>query len=501
MFRKPIGEPAFSSEWRYPRFAAHGYRGKGALNPFAFALPALPVLPYLFSTMSEATFPRVIAKPGATVTVVRTGPFVIRHLAAGKPFLVNRNGRYELVYPQDSGDVPALRFAEHLRYRFNAWLVARGVHWHVPLFDFSAAFERGARKQAAATNARSNSQGPRRDHKRTPVRIEVKRLSKAIGRSILVVGFCFMALMGATRFVHVDVQAVLQSVHFSIPHFLTPWRRQVDPINEALSGGATSFPRLAYAPDATPASFAMPDTAGTGKAATADASDVAKPSHAADKGWIPLPGGGPLPANMPTYGASGAVRLSIHRPVFISPDETPDEDSGEDSVRLLSESASVALAGTELSLQPAPGQASLSETGHVVSGKETRKALRALAVHSARESDHQTAHEKSAQQQPQQRNPSTVDVQLMPTSTPDASSTDDESPTVQAAPTRRSNTNLPVSPEFDVVTKNGASLIVVDHGQMEQVSVGQSLPDGSTLLSVPEHGGGFTTSRGSYVAY
>ncbi|TES97441.1 hypothetical protein [Burkholderia cepacia] len=59
----------------------------------------------------------------------------------------------------------------------------------------------------------------------------------------------------------------------------------------------------------------------------------------------------------------------------------------------------------------------------------------------------------------------------------------------------------PVAPKFNVVTKNGDALVVVEHGQMKQVSVGQTLPDGSTLLSVQRHGGGFSTSRGNYVAY
>ncbi|WP_321816998.1 MULTISPECIES: hypothetical protein [unclassified Paraburkholderia] len=470
-----------------------------------FALPKLALVTYLLRIMSEATFPRVVAKPSATVTVLKTGPFVIRHLAAGKPFLTNRAGRYELVYPQDAHDVPSLRFAENLRYRVNAWLVARGVQWHVPPLEFFPAFN-STRKHKKDASFRARTQARTSGRKRAVWQIEAKRLSKLIGRGVAIVALCFMALMGLTRFVHVDVQAVTQSIHFSIPHFLTPWRKQVDPINAALSGDATSFPGLSYSPAATSASFAMPDAAVTGTPANVDTTDARKGSDSGDRGWIPLPGSGPLPANMPTYGGGGAVHLNIHRPVFSSPDAPPDDEGGENTVRLLTETANVAVAHTDTDTnavqQPAPVKSAASETPRPTSAKESRKAPRTLAVHTARDTVPQAPErvpEKAVLQQPDQGNASTVDVQLMPTETPNSSLASDEN---APAPTvRKSNTNSAGSPTFNVVTKNGASLIVEVHGQMEQVSVGQALPDGSTLLSVPEHGGGFSTSRGDYVAY
>ncbi len=62
---------------------------------------------------------------------------------------------------------------------------------------------------------------------------------KAVGRGSLTALLSFMALIGVTRFVHVDVQTVFQSVRFGIPHFLTPWRNEDGPGNPTLAAGRT----------------------------------------------------------------------------------------------------------------------------------------------------------------------------------------------------------------------------------------------------------------------
>jgi hypothetical protein len=301
-----------------------------------------------------------------------------------------------------------------------------------------------------------------------------------------------MALIGVTRFVHVDVQTVFQSVHFGIPHFLTPWRKADDPVDQALHGQRNAYSAIPYYPSITPSTFTTPGAGDNSPQARDDAHIV----HDAAKGWIPLPGGGPFPMNMPAYGddgQKGPIRLTIHRPTFTSPDDQGDEEGSGDAVTLLGATPAPVVAPAE------------SEPAHVAPKKES--GPRVLVVHPAREPVtprvvNHPAPQPQPVQQPQPQSRDTVDVQLMPVPTQAPSVATLQQGDGSQQPQQESASAIsPAMPKFNVITKNGDALVVMDHGQMKQVSVGQSLPDGSTLLSVQQHGGGFSTSRGNYVAY
>lgn len=452
--------------------------------------------------MSDAIHPQGVARQRPTITVVKTGPFVVRHLAPGKPFLTFKDGRYVLVYPKHPDDMPNLPLPERLRYRINHWLISRQATWYIPPLGLKPTSASPDRKDVSVRPAASRSRSAKSARGPGRIRASVKAVANAMGRGALVVFFGFMALMGVTRFVHVDVQTVFHSVHFGIPHFLTPWRKEDDLVDQALHGQPNSYPTIPYSPSMTPSAFTVP----SGEDHSPQARDDAHMARDAAKGWIPLPGGGPFPMNMPAYGddgQQGPIHLKVHPPTFTSPDDEGGEEGNADAVTLLG--APQVPAAAAVAAQPEP------EHQHVAPKKES--GPRVLPVHPSREqtAEHavnrrapeaQSQPQPAVQLQPQQPSRDTVDVQLMPVPT--------QAPTVatlqqsdgnQPSQQQNASTDGPAVPKFNVVTKNGDALVVMDHGQMKQISVGQSLPDGSTLLSVQQHGGGFSTSRGSYVAY
>ncbi|CAB3970456.1 hypothetical protein BCO37747_06330 [Burkholderia contaminans] len=445
--------------------------------------------------MSEAIHPSVVAKR-PSVTAVRTGPFVVRHLAPGKPYLQFREGRYFLVQPRDLDEIPYLPFGDRLRFRINQWLVSRHATWHVPPLRLASVSRRLFRRDRASRVTASTA--PRASLKLSPgrLRASVVAVSKSVGRLTLIAAFAFLALMGVTRFVHVDTATVLRSVHFGIPHFLTPWRSADDPIDLALSSQPSAYPAIPYSPSVTPSTFVAPGSESSSEHAHQDAHLV----DDAAKGWIPLPGGGPFPMNMPTYGddvQKGPVHLTIHPPTFSAPSDRGEEEGNGDAVTLLGTPPSQAQVLAAPAAEPEQSNSQAKKSGP-----------RVLPVHNARESapvrpSSRPAAQPQTAEPPPPANRDAVDVQLMqavPKSQPAApapAAADSEQQVPQQDPTSTG----PVAPKFNVVTKNGDALVVVEHGQMKQVSVGQTLPDGSTLLSVQRHGGGFSTSRGNYVAY
>ncbi len=448
--------------------------------------------------MSDAIHPHGVAKQRPSITVVKTGPFVVRHLAPGKPFLKFKDGKYVLVYPKNPDEMPSLPISERLRYRINQWLISRQANWHVPPLKLYPASVPITRKGNSAPPAVSRS--PASTQAKVPgrMRASVIAVAKAMGKGALIAFLGFMALMGVTRFVHVDVQTVFHSVHFGIPHFLTPWRKEDDPVDQALHGQPNAFPAIPYYPTITPSAFTAPaDDEHSPKAR-----DDAHMARDAAKGWLPLPGGGPFPMNMPSYGddgQQGPIRLKIHPPTFNSPDDQDDGEGSGDAVTLLGATPAPVTTPTPVAAPAEP------EPTHVAPRKET--GPRVLVIHSAREAPRE-ANRPAPQPRPQpvlqppQQSRDTVDVQLMavPTQAPSVTtlqpSDGSQQPQQQSA-----SGDGPAVPKFNVITKNGDALVVMEHGQMKQVSVGQSLPDGSTLLSVQQHGGGFSTSRGNYVAY
>ncbi|UIF89425.1 hypothetical protein [Cupriavidus sp. UYPR2.512] len=445
--------------------------------------------------MSDAIQPPCLATARPATTVVKAGPFVIRHPAPGKPFLQLRGGEYVLIHPTHPDEMPRISIPARLRYRIKLWLISRQGTWNVSAlasFRSTRSAHRSPRSQTAASRWRVVLLARVQGGVRAVLSVDVK----AVGRGAMTTLLAFMALIGATRFVHVDVETVFHSFHFSIPHFLTPWRSEDDSAAPAQNG---RYAAVQYFGNITPSTFTPPAVA-----SSPQANDDTSPSRKADKGWLPLPGGGPFPMNMPDYGEDGQKRpfpLKVRPSVFTPPEGPGEEEVGSsNAVRLLGAAATPVPAPVESTSTPAAVHATPKKEG----------ASRAVSAQAANEPvtpregfrpapppkhpQHQTV------QQPQSPNRDTVDVQLRPAATQPA----------PVAPRAQSDDSLQGQeqagssdgkPKFKVITKNGDALVVMDRGQMKQISVGQTLPDGSTLLSVKQNGGGFTTSRGNYVAY
>ncbi len=204
--------------------------------------------------------------------------------------------------------------------------------------------------------------------------------------------------------------------------------------------------------------------------------------------------------NMPDYGGDGQKRpvLPTIRPPLSAPAEAQGDDAGGrgNAVTLLGSAAAPVTAPAE----PAPAPVSpKKESGS--------RAVVAEAAHepiTPREGNRGAAQPKHPQpqsvQQPQSPSRNTVDVELLPaTAQPASAATRKQN--VDGQQGQEQNGSSDGKPRFKVITKNDDALVVIDQGQAKQISVGQTLPDGSTLLSVKEKGGGFSTSRGNYVAY
>lgn len=443
-----------------------------------------------------------VSLPG--VSVAPAGPFVVRRHAPGKPYVAWKNGGYTLVYPKSASYTPTLSWPERLRYWINAYLQRHDYQWHVPGSGRDTKRRSAAQRTARPTPA---SRAGRRPH--TPLRAIA---ASVVRTTMRIVGFAFLgflALMGVTRFVHVDEVAVLRSVHFSIPHFLTPWR------GEAVERAPEPEPTVASAAYGflTPPLFSLvpPESAN------------AHPAH----NWLPVPDG-PLPFGMPVSGRAATPSLNLKSSTLFANPEIEDDDA-EDSVTLLGQAATTdATAETPETVEatvapvieavpqnpsrqaPPPEERRVTPTHKALSMPSTPNVAKHV-VHPVTAPSRALAPTRlPADAGAQQRQPAppapdsraTVDVQLMPVATPATSVSVRtlDSGTGQPAADQSPGAS-DVRPKFNVITKTDDSLVVFDHGQMKQIPVGQTLPDGSTLTSVHGQGGGFSTSRGSYVAY
>jgi hypothetical protein len=246
---------------------------------------------------------------------------------------------------------------------------------------------------------------------------------------------------------------------------------------------------------------------------------------------LPMPSyePGPLPPGMlPYQPAGGPIGLPTH-PAFTEPDDGSENGAQpEDTVTLLTAHPAVAVAP-----KPKRKEASSEE-------RETRKpasrssAPLKVAVHPAHTTPQMVAQTAVPAQQPaaqlqapapadpSQQSQATADndVVLLGQKAPGAQ--DDQGAAsdggggqtntavreVQAdagdqsqAPQSGASNDQPQHPSFHVVTHTDNSVVVQVNGQVKQISIGQSLPDGTKLLRVDHSGGGFTTSRGNYAAY
>lgn len=450
--------------------------------------------------MSDAILPPCLATARPTFTMVKTGPYVIRHLAPGKPFLQLRDGEYVLIRPVHPGEMPRLSIPERLRYRINQWLIARrATSGATPLFSLRQVqlARKGSRsRRAAASHWRIVLLAKVQGGLRAVLSVDIK----AVGRGALTALLTFMALIGVTRFVHVDVQTVFRSIHFAVPHFLTPWRSEDGQGNATPTSRPYAFAATPYVGNITPSTFTPP------AAGSPQTGDDASRSRKANTGWLPLPGGGPFPMNMPDYGEDGQKRpfpMAARSPIF-TPSEGPSDDEGSNGepVTLLGTASTPVTAPAEPAPAPAPAHSSpKKESGsRAVVAQATHEPIAPREGNRAAPQPKHPQPQPTQQPQPQPPNRNTVDVELLPaTPQPAPSATRRQNQDSQQEQEQTGSSDG--KPKFKVITKNDGALVVMDHGQMKQISVGQTLPDGSTLLSVKENGGGFSTSRGNYVAY
>ncbi|WP_321935567.1 hypothetical protein [Paraburkholderia sp. J8-2] len=451
----------------------------------------------------------------AGVSIAPAGPFIVRRHAPGKPYVAWKNGGYTLVYPSDSSYTPSLSWFARTRYCINAFLQRREAGWYLP--DLGKNSSRGP-DQPRVTRSPSASRVTRRP--RTPMRTIARAIAWTGLRIAGLALIGFLAMMGVTRFVHVDAATILRSVHFSIPHFLMPWR----PEESAGVPGAN-----APSENPQPAAAAVPYRAPTQAQFTVQPAESIR-THA-ERNWLPMPSG-PLPFGMPVSGR--AATPSIHMqsgPLFASPDY---DDDAQDSVTLLGQGSAreatieptvaeeqpvsmaapspAAVETPENRATPNQGHAS-AEVRHAAPSRKPEAPARPV-VHPGPASAHalaptrlpaNVASQDPSPPPPVQDSHATVDVQLMPVATAGSSvsvhTLGGDSADQAGAGSTSSSGESDVRPKFNVITKTDDSLVVLDHGRMEQIPVGQTLPDGSTLTSVHGQGGGFSTSRGSYVAY
>ncbi|WP_429482294.1 hypothetical protein [Paraburkholderia youngii] len=368
-------------------------------------------------------------------------------------------------------------------------------------------------------------------------------------RAIAVAVVALLAVTGVTRFVHIDLRAVADSVHFGIPHFLTPWRAEVAPkatgTPVVIGTQSPQYPTAIVA-NGTPEQPAAQQAApGQGAADIAAQGAYVPQYYRANKdSYLPLPADGPLPAGMSTYAhgstqVPGVAALTVHE-AFTEPEEAP-----ADGVTLMAPAAvsavapEVQLLGSANEAKPVPRTESKAEARpeHKAETHSTRavkdKGPVNLEVHSATEPKGavrpaQQAHLANALSQSQMavapvvipsqnqapaQQSATQDLVLLkqPSAQQSASAGDDgqdEDPIplqVHQAARRQAEEQEqpsgPRHPSFKVVTHTDDSIVVNVDGQMKQIPVGKTLPDGSKLLGVSHDGGGFTTNRGDYTAY
>lgn len=344
---------------------------------------------------------------------------------------------------------------------------------------------------------------------------------RLVPKLIAVAVVTLLSLAGVSRFVHIDIRTIAGSIHFGLPHFLTPWR-PVDVAPE--KDGATlpaalvpAMPANLFNPTGLPATYApyvptgsqqpSPEAPSPSQQTSPDGGTNNVPSYFrhGPGSYLPMPSG-PLPAGMstPTYvpsvprGGSGAVSLDVH-PAFTEPEEAPHDD-----VVLMT-----------VKPEPPPAAAPAEHKDHATRKSEVHAAALgarvsepAIQAPARRESAHETGDvvlfQRPGSRQaaaPSQMSPAADDTDETDNSPdPSAPVSLPVHPAKQQAAIPSAPTG-PSRPPFSVVTHTDDSLVVQVDGKMRQISIGKQLPDGSKLLSVNPDGGGFTTTRGNFTAY
>ncbi|MBN3760954.1 hypothetical protein [Burkholderia sp. Ac-20365] len=352
----------------------------------------------------------------------------------------------------------------------------------------------------------------------------LRLIPKAI--ALAVVGVLCVA--GLSRFVHIDVRAIAQSVHFALPHFLTPWKpvdsvdvQALPPVRQPMQ--ASTDQPVSFTP-AHPVDAAQQGAPGGASGAQPQSADPAYVPQYYRKGpgsYLPMPSGGPLPAGMAsTYvpSTSAPVHLTVNEPF-----SAPESDDDQDSVQLMPTKVAEVK---EVVVQPEHKERASAERDRAPADRKPDARASneahptASSSHVAHPQEHPAPAAAPQPTSPRVQQPTRTSGDLVLLNQPSVGATaepqaaggdgeDDPSAPVNLVvrPAKRSTADDqaapqgPSHPSYSVVTHTDDSVVVRVDGKMKQIPVGQSLPDGSKLLSVNPDGGGFTTSRGKFAAY
>lgn len=430
-------------------------------------------------------------------TVVPARRLRIRRLTPGASF-VESVGKHQRIVSNCAAEKVEFPLVQRLVYSFH---LKRAAMRFDPVSLFSALGRAGLALPSAIGGAFSGSGAT------------FGKVIRLAAKAIAIAVVALLAVSGVSRFVHIDLSGIAQSVHFALPHFLTPWRpirevTAVSPTKDAAAAPVAASPALiASAPDQYAPIDANPAHPVAGQPAQTPATYVPQYYRQKAGDYLPMPSDGPLPAGMSTYvsATTPPVRLSVH-PAFTEPEEQQPEDDIVLMPTKPQEVKEVVAAQPEHKEKerPAPDKKQDSRPVHLVThapGESAAAIAPAPAV------------AKQAAPRAEQPRQATGDIVLLqqPAARQSAADQTDDDDTPVAIPVH-SAARAPADdqsasggtnrPKFTVVTHTDDSIVVrVGDGQMKQISIGQELPDGSKLLSVDHNDGGFKTNRGSFAAY
>lgn len=449
-------------------------------------------------------------------TVVRARRLRIRHLRPGDGFIeqVGANQRVS----QNALPEGGLKFTrtQRLFYAANLKLVQSGADPYALL-------------------ARLRGMSPTTARIAGPAQMPFDRQPRIMKRKIAVAVIALVLMGAMARHVHLEPRTMADSFHTRVASVEAYWvALRAKPADQPVVLANNDMP-----PVVEETASALPQAGGPAETPS-PAAQQATPGNTYGSGYriegmgniLPMPSyqPGPLPPGMlPYQSVGGPIGLPTH-PAFSEPDDgLEDSAQPEDTVTLLSAQPAVAVAP-----KPKRKEERTEEHGARKPASRSSEPVK-VDVHPAHTTPQMVAQTAAPARQPaaqlqaaaspaapsqQSQPPSDNDVVLLGQKTASAQDgqgapsnggggqTNTTVHEVQAdadeqpqAPQGVASDDQPHHPTFHVVTHTDNSVVVQVNGEVKQISIGQSLPDGAKLLSVDHSGGSFTTSHGKYAAY
>lgn len=418
----------------------------------------------------------------------------VRDLAPGVPYIRRDGDRHVIELDDTQLNHLALPWLHQIRYELRLRRLRKGGGKPVGSHDAEAP-RAAIRPRRAPSPMKAIASAAR-----TTLNVAGHGI-KALPRLALTATWAILAVAGLTRFVQVNEVDLGKAIHFTLPHFVTRWHV----LETAKSGQADAD---SFAAPLAPQSAAKP-------LPESNSSVPAPATQAQSANWLPMPHG-PLPLNMVPYG-SREPALPRGSSMFTEGESGGSAQPGSSSVSLLAAS---------------PEHAARINQRRVVSADRHAARIAPASLDGAASVERARAPQDGPEDPPVDagvneatRQTPAIDVRLWrphptvattpmhtqaksdtgPSST-DQASINQSAESRDAQPLKVNAPGVdaraaPVHPSFSVVTHTDDSLVVMEHGTMQQIFVGHTLPDGSKLLRVDHSGGGFTTTRGYFVAF